>query len=64
MGLIAFILAMTLYPEVQRKAQRELDALNKPGCLPTFEEAENFPYITAVLHEVLRWNPITPLGEY
>ena len=54
---------MTLYPEAQRKAQRELDDLTKPGHLPTFEDAENFPYITAVVQEVLRWNPIVPLGE-
>jgi cytochrome P450 len=54
---------MTLYPEAQRKAQRELDALTKPGHLPNFEDAGNFPYITAVVQEVLRWNPITPLSE-
>jgi cytochrome P450 len=54
---------MILYPEAQRRAQREIDALKKPGHLPTFEEAETFPYITAVVQEVLRWNPIAPLGE-
>jgi cytochrome P450 len=54
---------MTLYPEAQRKAQRELDALIKPGYLPTFEDAEKFPYITAVVQEVLRWTVITPVGE-
>jgi cytochrome P450 len=54
---------MALYPEAQRKAQQELDALAKPGHLPIFEDAENFPYITAVVQEVLRWSPIVPLGE-
>jgi cytochrome P450 len=62
-GLTAFILAMVLNPEVQRKAQREIDTLSKPGHLPTSDEAENFQYITAVVREVLRWNPIAPLGE-
>ena len=55
---------MALYPEAQRKAQEELDVSAKPGHLPTFEDAENFPYITAVVQEVLRWNPIPPTGEY
>jgi cytochrome P450 len=55
---------MTLYPEAQRRAQQEIDAITKPGCLPTFEDAETYPYITAMVHEVLRWNPNIPLGEY
>jgi cytochrome P450 len=55
---------MTLYPEAQRRAQREIDAITKPGCLPTFEDAETFPYITAVLREVLRWNSNVPIREY
>jgi cytochrome P450 len=67
---------MVLYPEVQQKAQRELDTAMyltggnlKPGenhgdhSLPTFEDAENFPYVTALVQEVLRWNVTIPLGE-
>ena len=61
---MAFILAMALNPDVQRKAQQEIDYLLEPGHLPTFEDAENFPYVTALMKEVLRWNPITPFGQF
>jgi cytochrome P450 len=62
--LTAFILAMVLNPDVQRKAQQELDSLLEPGHLPTFEDAESFPYVTALMKEVLRWNPIAPIGQF
>jgi hypothetical protein len=54
---------MVLYPATQRRAQEELDASAERGHLPTFEDAENFPYITAVVQEVLRWNPVGTVGE-
>jgi cytochrome P450 len=54
---------MVLYPSVQREAQQELDRLMKPGHLPTLEDADNFPYVTALMREVLRWGSIVPLGE-
>jgi cytochrome P450 len=59
-----FILAMTLYPEVQRKAQEELDQVFN-GRLPEFidsDAAEILPYITALTKEVFRWQLITPLA--
>jgi cytochrome P450 len=54
---------MVLYPSAQREAQQELDSLTKPGHLPTLEDADNFPYVTALVREVLRWGSILPLGE-
>jgi cytochrome P450 len=59
-----FILAMTLYPEVQRKAQEELDQVFN-GRLPEFingDAAVTLPYITALIKEVFRWQPVTPLA--
>ncbi|KAJ3552901.1 hypothetical protein NM688_g3906 [Phlebia brevispora] len=58
----SFFLAMTLYPEVQKKAQAEIDAVVGPDRLPTFEDMVNLPYVTALCSEVLRWMPIGPLG--
>ncbi|KAJ3550195.1 hypothetical protein NM688_g5103 [Phlebia brevispora] len=57
-----FLLAMLLYPEVQRKAQAELDRVVDEGRLPGYEDETSLPYITAILWEVLRWRPVAPLA--
>jgi len=57
-------LAMVHYPEVQRKAQAELDrVLNHGRRLPGYEDQPDLPYITAVMKEILRWQPVAPFGE-
>ncbi|KAF8511387.1 cytochrome P450 [Gautieria morchelliformis] len=60
--LHTFILAMVLSPEVQKKAQAELDAVVGPNRLPEFEDRNNLPYINALCKEVLRWHPLLPIG--
>jgi Cytochrome P450 len=60
--LHTFILAMVLSPEVQKKAQAELDAVVGPNRLPEFEDRNNLPYINALCKEILRWHPLLPLG--
>ncbi|XP_006463801.1 hypothetical protein AGABI2DRAFT_208721 [Agaricus bisporus var. bisporus H97] len=60
--IVNFILAMTLFPEVQNKAQVEIDALLENGRLPEFADMESLPYVTALTKEVLRWQPANPLG--
>ncbi|KAF8513884.1 cytochrome P450 [Gautieria morchelliformis] len=57
-----FILAMILYPDVQRKAQRELDEVIGADRLPTFEDRDSLPYMNAVCKEIQRWRPVVPLG--
>ena len=52
--LQTFILAMLLYPEVQRKAQEELDKVFERKRLPELEDWELLPYITAIAKEVSR----------
>ncbi len=54
---------MVLHPEAQRKAQEELDAVIGDR-LPTFEDREQLPYVRALLKEVTRWQPVTPMGKY
>jgi len=58
----SFFLAMTLYPEVQRKAQAEIDRVVGNDRFPTFADQANLPYIDALTKELLRWNPVTPLS--
>jgi cytochrome P450 len=60
--LTAFTLAMIQFPEVQRKAQEEIDAVVGTDRLPTFDDQEKLPYINAVIKEALRWWPIAPMG--
>ncbi|EKM55820.1 uncharacterized protein PHACADRAFT_209340 [Phanerochaete carnosa HHB-10118-sp] len=56
-----FVLAMVLYPEVQKTAQEHIDRVVGKERLPTFEDRKSLPYISALMHEVLRWRPVTPL---
>ena len=53
---------MVLFPEAQRKAQKELDAVVGPTRLPEFEDRPNLPYIDALCKEVIRWHTVIPLG--
>ena len=53
---------MSLYPEVQRKAQEELDSVIGSERLPTFADRERLPYIDAIVKETLRWHTVGPVG--
>ncbi|PHH63656.1 hypothetical protein CDD81_5637 [Ophiocordyceps australis] len=57
-----FILAMIMFPEVQRKAQEEIDRVVGPNSLPSYEHQPHLPYIKALISEALRWVPIAPIG--
>lgn len=54
------LLAMALFPDVQAKAQAELNRVVGPDRLPEFDDLEHLPYIHALVMEVARWQPITP----
>ncbi|KAJ5602268.1 hypothetical protein N7510_011802 [Penicillium lagena] len=58
----AFFLAMVLYPDIQRKAQEEIDSAFDEPTLPTMADKAKLPYINAMVKEVLRWHTVTPLG--
>jgi cytochrome P450 len=57
-----WMLAMIAFPEVQRRAQAEIDAVVGRDHLPTFADTPRLPYVRAIIREVLRWNPSIPLG--
>ncbi|KAG2341949.1 cytochrome P450 [Suillus weaverae] len=61
-SLTSFILAMLLYPEVQKHAQAEIDAVVGQDQFPAFEDREKLPYIGALMQELLRWAPVAPQG--
>jgi cytochrome P450 len=60
---MVFIVAALLHPEIQKMAQEELDAVTMRERLPTFEDRPRLPFVDAICKEVIRWRPITPLGE-
>ncbi|GJE96471.1 cytochrome P450 [Phanerochaete sordida] len=59
-AMTVFFLVMLLYPDAQRKAQEELDRVVGRGRLPEIADQEALPYISAIIKEVLRWQPIAP----
>jgi len=63
-ALYNFAIAMALYPEVQKKAQKSLDAVLEGSRLPDFNDFSELPYLSAVINEVLRWHPVTPFAIY
>ena len=55
---------MMIYPDIQARAQAELDSVVGTDRLPTFDDRDSLPYINAICKEVLRWNVIVPLSAY
>ncbi|KAL2278811.1 hypothetical protein FJTKL_14150 [Diaporthe vaccinii] len=60
--LRAFFLTMSVFPDVQKRAQREIDEVVGRSRLPRHEDRANLPYVNAVVKESLRWLPSVPLG--
>ncbi|KAF5327811.1 hypothetical protein D9619_004578 [Psilocybe cf. subviscida] len=57
-----FFLAMAKYPEAQRNAQAELDAVIGPHRLPEFSDRPSLPYVNALVKEAMRWQVVVPLA--
>ena len=55
---------MVLHPEVQAKAQADIDRVIGKDRLPDFDDRPALPYLDAILRETLRWHPVAPLGPY
>ncbi|KAI0253713.1 cytochrome P450 [Lactifluus subvellereus] len=61
-AMSSLFLVLVLYPEVQKRAQAELDTLISRDRLPTFDDRPRLPYIEALCKELLRWKMVTPMG--
>ena len=60
--MTSLFLALVLCPQVQRRAQAELDAVVGRDRLPTFDDRPRLPYIEAFCKELMRWQMVTPIG--
>ena len=59
-----FFLLMCLYPDVQRRAQEELDCVIGSDRLPNISDRPQLPFLNNVITEVLRWSPPGPLAPH
>ncbi|PPQ70818.1 hypothetical protein CVT24_001035 [Panaeolus cyanescens] len=59
---MSFLLAMILNPDVQKKAQAEIDDVLGTGRLPSVSDRADLPYLRSIIVETLRWAPPLPLG--
>ncbi|TFY81751.1 hypothetical protein EWM64_g2260 [Hericium alpestre] len=62
MGITVAVHAFLLHPDVQRRAQDELDVVVGRDRLPSFADRDTLPYVNAIVREVVRWKPVLPLG--
>ncbi|KAG8215888.1 cytochrome P450 [Butyriboletus roseoflavus] len=58
--LVVFVYLMMNHPEVQQRAQSEIDRVVGQQRLPDFEDRPSLPYVDAVLRETMRWHPVGP----
>ncbi|KAI1175969.1 cytochrome protein [Nemania sp. FL0916] len=57
-----FFYNMTVAPEIQRKAQEEIDQIIGNSRLPEYSDRDSLPYVSAIVTESFRWYPVVPMG--
>ncbi|KAJ1301801.1 hypothetical protein OPQ81_009029 [Rhizoctonia solani] len=60
--IMVFIMAMAMHPDIQAKAQAEIDLVLRGTRLPAISDREHMPYMGCILKEVFRWKHTVPLG--
>ncbi|KAJ1300072.1 hypothetical protein OPQ81_002554 [Rhizoctonia solani] len=60
--LLAFVVAMILYPDAQQKAQDEIDTVIGASRLPGLGDQTQLPFTKRLIQEILRWCPVVPIG--
>ncbi|KAI9441772.1 cytochrome P450 [Lactarius indigo] len=61
-SLASLFVVLTLHPEVQRRAQAQIDSIVSRDRLPTLGDRSRLPYIEAFCRELLRWQVVSPQG--
>ncbi|QGA18020.1 hypothetical protein EYB26_005698 [Talaromyces marneffei] len=60
--ILCFMQAMVKWPEFQRRAQKQIDAVVGEDRTPTWADYKDLPYVMAIVKECMRWRPATPAG--
>ncbi|KAJ7585221.1 cytochrome P450 [Mycena floridula] len=61
-SLGVFVVAMLRHPEIQSRAQKEIDDIVGTDRLPDFNDQASLVYVTCIMHEVWRWYPTVHFG--
>ncbi|RXW13417.1 hypothetical protein EST38_g12437 [Candolleomyces aberdarensis] len=59
---LALLYVLASYPDVQSKAQVQIDSVVGPNRLPAVTDIQDLPYVHAIVKEVSRWFTVVPLG--
>jgi cytochrome P450 len=57
-----FVTIMAAYPEIQKKAQEEIDRVIGPDRMPELDDYEDLPYVQALVNEVHRFRTVSTLS--
>ena len=60
--IVSFLYIMVKHPDVQRRAQKEIDRVVGDSHLPDLNDRQDLPYIEAVYRELLRHTPPMRVG--
>lgn len=60
---LTLLLVLALHPDVQTRAQQEIEKVTDGDRLPTYADRHNLPYVNAVIKEAYRLNGIVNLGN-
>ncbi|EXJ84778.1 hypothetical protein A1O3_05450 [Capronia epimyces CBS 606.96] len=60
--IIAAMQAFAKWPEVMRKAQKEIDSVMGEDRSPLWSDYASLPYVAATVKETMRWRPVVPLA--
>ncbi|KAF8607702.1 cytochrome P450 [Ceratobasidium sp. AG-I] len=60
--LLSSVMALINDPQIQKRAQSEIDGLYDEETLPRWSDEQSLPFIRALVKETLRWRPPLPMG--
>lgn len=60
--ILAFIHAMIKFPDVQKKAQQQIDTIIGEDRSPLWSDYPDLTYVAMIVKETMRWRPVTPLA--
>lgn len=55
--ILTLILALAKYPHLQKRAQKEIDAVCGSDRAPLFSDFDKMPYVNCIVKEGMRWRP-------
>ncbi|KAF8625112.1 hypothetical protein AX15_005542 [Amanita polypyramis BW_CC] len=61
-AIASCIIGLLKRPDVVKRAQEEIDSVIPFGGLPTFDEEDKLPLVTAICMETMRWRPVAPIA--